>query len=474
MTCIPRSYHTGSMADDSFLRETPRINPAPESPFSSQKDQSSGQSKRTMFILGGVLGGVLLLIVAILFSGGNRSSQPSTIPIPKPSIQLYEPTEAPKRVSQFAPKQTHYFLYVKDGNIFLAANDKRRERQLTIDADAQHLYSLPKWFDTKSFTYVACYKDNPDEFSKKSCSLIHQDITGDNKQTIFRLESMHDSQGKNRGGTILQYEWNDKHTEVAYVTYSLLRDYKDPDAILLRLRNVQSNTEELLDSFVPPDNRVSSLDDELSLLFSEDGKKLLYTYTALYISEQQQADRGTLFVYDTNSHAVLWQQPQRLTTFGRWLDNDSFIAKQFFMKDSKPMTTIIRMNFAKQTQSVVMNVGEESFYTLQPLMNSMVLLWSKNPLGREGIRMETIDLDAKNKTVIKDQVFNLRGFDDGQIAVRTMRRCYEKSRPEDECGADLYNGFKVDGIGLVDIQTREFESIPIDLPQTSLTDFDVR
>ena len=421
-----------------------------------------------------ILIGIGIMVILFIFGLGffiarltNQPVVPVVVPSVTPSQQGTQPTSPVKASS------VKHLLYIKDSNIFSLASDKKREQQLTTDGSTLIIYKQPQWISENAISYTRCVHENAQDTMPYTCTLTTKTLGGETKN-IVTLNAQKNTNGIYSGGTIHTYAWNPRFTQIAYLSNEPPTDaeaQEDPflhGKDILHLRDLVQQSEQTLTEFKRFGGRGGSLDDDLSLHFSPDSKKLLFNYTPIH-----ETDKGTLFVYDVVSQSVIWQQANRITTFGRWLDTDTFVAKQLPSDGTTTGGTLIRANVSSHAIDTIGFIGNA--YNLQVLSKEEVIFFSTNPLVDEGIRIERFNLTSVTKNLIKDNVLMRGVADSGTILVEQMEPCNPAGTGEGSCGMDIYNGYlPTNRLSLLDVATKVEMSLPIVRPQTFIDQIDLR
>lgn len=450
----------------------PTTSPSPTPPVGTPPSGEGGKPSvnKKPFIVGVGIA-AMLVIFGLGFSIARLTNKPP-VPDVVPSITPTQPSGNQPTVPVKASSVQH-LLYIKDNNIFSLASDKKREQQLTTDGSTLIRYTQPQWISTNSISYTRCVHENEQDTRPYTCTLSTKTLGGETKN-IITLTAQKNYNGIYSGGTIQTYAWNPRFTQIAYLSNeapTASEAQEDPflhGKDVVRIRDVAQQSEQTLTEFKRFGGRGGSLDDDLSLHFSPDSKKLLFNYTLI-----QETDKGTLFVYDIASQSVIWQQANRITTFGRWLDTDTFVAKQLPSDGTTTGGTLIRANISSHAIDTIGFIGNA--YAPYVLSKDEIVFFSINPLVDEGIRIERFNLTTASKQLIKDNVLLKGVANSGTILVEQMEPCNPAGTGEGSCGIDIYNGYlPTNRLSLLDIASKEEIALPIVRPQTFIDQIDLQ
>lgn len=406
---------------------------------------------------------------AYLFINKTTTSESTVIkPLAKiPSIATATPTPASNLPS-------HKLLYVKNQNIYLMDTQSNTEKPLTSDGSNLVNYRLPLWITGSLLSFERCQHADQNNTQPYFCTVNTLDLTNNITESLFSDQSKANVNGVQVGGDISLMSWSHDKNQLAFLAVNYTPQAKNFGLTELHVYNVSDKSDSLIFTHINTGGRGGSLDDDMSLHFSPDDSKILLNYTALYPGGSNTVDNGTLLVFDVGQKIVLWKMPATWTTFGRWLDNNSFIAKQFpnspgNLKPGKSGLVSVDILQNKVTKITSADGLFNSDLSDKDNLISNVF----NSESGTGIVLKKINLTTKSDVILKKNVEMVQIWPDGLIVVRTMTKCFngevKNTEKFPECGMDMFNGFMFNGLGILDPKTGEVTTLNI-----SVTDhFDV-
>jgi hypothetical protein len=399
--------------------------------------------------------------ITYLYISGRKGNERAAVPSPRP------PRASPIPSPLLEQNTAHEFLYMKGRNIFTYSQSQKREQQLTHDAGNVVTYSRPRWIDFNNVSFIRCERAGGDSKKPFDCSIVRQNIDGSSNQKLVTLTSRPNKNGIQTDADIQIYNWNANRTKLAYITHEPSSISPDFGEARIHSLDLTTNTDDVLLAIPLGGGRGGSLDDDTFIDYSPDDQKLLISYTAIYPNSNLDTDNGTLFVFNLTSKSLVWSMNKTWTTFGRWLNSEQIIAKQ----QSASTTTGAPWNLVKITlggSRVDTLTLADNWFQFIPI-GSGIYFWTTTAGKDTGVQLEWYDIDSKTRSQIASQVLPIAAVTTQTIAVQRLVACGAEG-----CGLDFYNGYAEDGIGLLNIVTKQVAPLEIGPVILSFYEFDVR
>lgn len=404
-------------------------------------------AKQTLWL---VLGIAMVFVLGVGFGYSllqNRLSpifkqvklQPTVVIVPSATM---EPREIAKMTT------ASELLYVRDNNIFKYSLADKKETQLTSDGgdfiSYKQLSVASNPFDyaqdyKERFSVERCVRQDREGKQPYSCAILLFSGTATPVELVKR-SSKANVNGYHVGGEFGPFAVSSSAKLLAYVqTQEVDNTAATVEIHLYRLDN--KNDEVLTAITTRLGGRGGSLDDEVSIHFSPDQTKIVVNLTTLY-PQFGANDQGTMFILDLITKKLIWKQDKQWTTFGRFLDNQTVVAKQ--QPDNGGQASLVTIS---TTSGMVTKIGNFAGYAITPLNQSTILYFRDNSKSGKGMLLAQLDLTTNQTTVVKENVIPMGAVVAEAIAVRTMKPC----TPEN-CGMDFYNGYQGMGVAILNLK----------------------
>lgn len=406
--------------------------------------------------------GLTLILILLAFVGGGVGvymyTQKNVI-LPVPVASPLENTSPSAR-----PIIKNYqFLYIRDGNVYVYDRGTMEEQQVTNDGTNYSNYRKPQWVDEKTVAFVYC-ENYQDPATQYSCGIYTQTLDSAEKKELIKLTSKRNDYGTFLGADIYAFRFSTDGRKLAYLSYEYgsTSDSQEKD-VKLKLLDITSNKTTLLDEYYPTAGRGGSLDDETSVYFSPSGNKLVATVTIVYPSIKE--NQGTMFVYDTLNGSLIWFQAKTMSTFGRFLDENTLIAKQEVGGDFKTRGTayFVTIDLSKNTDNPASTVKQvanaQGRYGIHLANNQEFAYFVIDETQGEGLKVARFSLTDSSETDIISQYLPIARVGESHLLVVKLRPCQlAAGDAESECGMDIYNGYIPDSrFGLLELSDGSFE-----------------
>lgn len=412
-----------------------------------------------------------LLILGVILAGGVyiwTLLMPTVRPTDRETSEI-APTPTPEIVTRSASTS---WVYVKDGNVFLFSQAQGRQQPLTTDAvEPKIWYRHPKFVNKDKVSYVKCQRivgKGETEKDPYTCTLTLHDLTTNQTTDVFSLSSVQNTANYAIGGYITAYDW--KPTADEFVA---LADEAEPDGSNTKLKlhhyQVATKTDTILFEHPPTPGRGGSLDDQTAVRYSPDYSKVVLVATGMLPSFTGKP--STLMVFDTATpkEEPIWSsEPGKWATFGTWLTKDKLAAKTGSSTGSG--YSLVTIDPASPS-ATVSNNDVDDWYAITAIDSDKVVYYTERAKGQSGINLVFHNLTDDESSLLESNLFPVKYLGKNMLAVRTSRNC--ASDPDGGCGMDFYNGIQQSGFGVLNLETKYTETIPIPKGDSEIYDFDV-
>ncbi len=424
--------------------------PQPGQPDLTSNSQPSKSKRRPLLVALGSVAILCLILGMWLLAGPKQVSAPNMDAVtetPAPDETLVE--ASPDSIKPIA--QQSNFYYKKEFNIFGASTVDLKEFPVTTDGSQVIEYFLPKSY-ADGLTYVKCVRENGQVDGPYRCALVLEQ--NGEKRELASLQSKPNGSGYQLGGYHVYAISADLKTlfyvqEYTDSTVSDLRFYKT---------DLVTGASKLLQTLEPTPGRGGMLDEEGSLTFSPDEKKLVYTDTSMW-PFYGQYKKATIFVFDVASGELVWDAGAQLAFFGRWVDNNQLIYQVTEMKDNGASNMYLVSFDSSQPKPV------ESLYIKNTAWNNVGLKGAGSifynldaEVQGAGQKLYRYDIGLSSSTLLRENLQLIKPWDEDRLLVFTMQSC---AKDQDRCGFDMFNGVFREQVALYNWQTGELTPFAI-------------
>ena len=430
---------------------------------------ANNRNTRGFAVVGLLLAAIVIGIVGTVvgYSLGQRKKEqpvkPSLAPMKQPPPES-QPTQPPKEEKKTSA--SHAILFVKDSNIFVYFLKDNTEKQITTDGSQLISYQRPQWLGEETFAFSKCIRTSSDGKTPYTCGLYSQKVSGGAATELFSQTSQANVNGYHSGAEISPFSFTHDRAKVAYwvTTYEKNKDFGESQ---LKIFDSKSKNSEIIDSIQNHGGRGGGLDDYAALEFSPDDTYILVGNTGVYPMQDKTNDHGTLMVFEVSTKKRVWEQPGFWTTFGHWLDNTTILAKQYPSSGHGPSQKLIKIDVSKNSSDMVMEAN--GWYNVEPVGKEKAVFWKLNPKQKEGVLFYQLTLATNETKEVKANIMSIKAWSDETVLVHTFKPCNP-----DECEMDVYNGYKDDGLSIVNLASGQLTLLTIGPSKTAIFDVDVR
>lgn len=441
----------------------PHLHPQTPEQTQPQKDTSVSQSQLWTIVLVTatvaifVAVGITLLIVN-LNTKTQQASETQLSPAEE-TVQQQEETKTNTKIEQSATASDNRILYTKQAaqSDILSYNTRTQEVQTWVEHPGdQTQFRHPQFLDSQSISYIKCtYGVVEDQLEEDQfCGIYKKSLTAE-REILKVLPNVTES-GQVEERFITIFGWNSTNDTVAYVADGYdLESNKSQQSLFVY--DTDTNKSRRLDTYNTSLGRGGGVEDEVRVTFSPDDTKILVTLTNLYPVAQADDDQGTMFVYDTEKEERIWTEPNAWTTYGRWLNNNTFIASQRPSDSTNPQTSVIEVNPLTQTKTVLKEDVE--LHDIQVQNESTLIYWREDEREGNGIVMELMEKETQESTRLQEHAMpvSLSAQNTETLLYWTMSSCDSTANANEGmiCGAALFNNDRPQLLQIYDIAQQE-------------------
>lgn len=400
------------------------------------------QAKPAKPILWLVLGMASVFIIGVgigYYLLQNRVSPILKKSKPHPTVILIPSETSSKPTEIIKTNRASELIYIRNNNIYKYSLVDKKETPLTSDGGDFISYKQLAANVNQNFSVERCVRQDREGKQPYSCAIALYTSGTATPVELVKRSSKANVNGYHVGGEFGPFAVSRDGMLLVYVQTQEVDATKS--AVEIHLRRLAAKNDEILTTIsVGTGGRGGSLNDEVGIFFSPDQTKIILNLTTLY-PQFGSEDQGTMFIFDLPTKKLIWKQANQWTTFGRFLSNQTVVAKQ--QPDNGDQASLVTIDV---TSGAVTALGNFAGYAIMPLNKDMILYFRDQAESGQGMVLEQLDLTTNKKTIVKEGVIPMGSVVADSLAVRTMKPC------DPECGMDLYNGYETDGVAVLNIE----------------------